>query len=99
MISIKIHDSSRIIVALADSNLIGKKFSEDIREIEINPHFFKGDEKEEKEIIEILKEMESEDAAFNIVGEESIKAAIDAGIIKEEGIITIDNIPIALKLL
>lgn len=99
MISIKIHSSYRLIVALADSSLIGKKFSEDIREIDVNPNFFKGDEKKEDEIIDILKEMEKEDATFNIVGEKSIKAAITAGIITEEGIFTIDNIPIALKLL
>ena len=96
---IKIHESYRKIVAVADTDLIGKTFSEDIRQIKISEHFFKGEEKSYEELIEILKDMEKEDATFNIVGPESVKAAREAGIISNEGIITIDNIPIALILM
>ena len=46
-----------------------------------------------------MQDMIKEDASFNIVGKESIQTAIEAGIISKEGIITIDNIPIALTLL
>jgi len=96
---IKIHNSYRKVVAVADSNLIGKTFSEDIREIKIHENFFLGEEKTKEEIIEILKDLEKEDATFNIVGEESIQAALDAKIINEEGIMKIEGIPIALGLL
>jgi hypothetical protein len=40
-----------------------------------------------------------EDSTFNIVGEESVKAALKAGIIKKEGITRIQGVPIALVLL
>jgi len=96
---IKIHESYRKIVAISDTNLIGKTFSEGTRQIEIKPNFFKGDEKNKEELIEILKDMEKEDATFNIVGKESIEAALEAKIISKEGIIIIDNIPIALGLM
>jgi uncharacterized protein len=96
---IKIHESYRKIVALTDSEIIGKTFSEGIKQITINPNFFKGEEKSDQEIIEILKDMEKEDATFNIVGEKSINCALKAGVISPEGIITIENIPIALGLL
>jgi hypothetical protein len=86
-------------VALADTNLIGKKFEEGIRQIEIKPAFFQGEEKNKAEIIEILKNMQKEDAIFNIIGRESVKCALTAGIIKKEGIMLIDNVPIALVLL
>jgi hypothetical protein len=96
---IKIHEAYRTIVALCDTNLIGKYFSEGIMQIEIGEPFFKGEEKNFQETVEFLKEMEKEDATFNIVGEESIKAALEAKIISKEGIIIIDKIPVALVLM
>ena len=96
---IKIHESYRKIVALADADLIGKTFTQDNKQIEIRPNFFEGEEKTKQELLEILKEMEKEDATFNIVGKESIETALQAGIIDKQGIITIDNIPVALGLM
>ncbi len=96
---VKIHDAYRKIVALCDSDLINKTFSEGKRQIEIRENFFKGEEKTREEVIDILIDMEKEDATFNIVGKESVKAALDAGIISKEGIIIIDNVPVALVLL
>lgn len=96
---IKIHEAYRNIVALADSNLIGKIFVEDNRQIEVRPNFFQGEEKNYEEVLKILKEMYREDATFNIVGEESIKCALEAGVISKEGIIMIQGIPVALGLM
>lgn len=96
---IKIHESYRKIVALADSDLIGKIFEEDKKQIQVKENFFQGEKKDKSEIIKILEEMNKEDATFNIVGEESIKTALETGIIKEHGIIKIQNIPIALSLM
>lgn len=96
---IKIHESYRKIVAVSDTDLIGKTFSEGIRQIEVKPNFFQGEEKNKEELIELLRDMEKEDATFNIVGKESIEAALEARIISRDGIITIDNVPIALGLM
>ena len=97
--NIKIHDSYRKIIALADTDLIGKTFEQGIRQIKITTNFFKGKEKNKQEVIEILKNMQKEDATFNIVGKESIECALKAGIIDKSGIIEIGNIPVALVLL
>lgn len=96
---IKIHEAYRTIVALADSNIIGKKFEEGIRQIEVRPSFFQGEKKPRNEVIKILKKMENEDALFNIVGKESVETALEAGIIKPHGIIEIQGVPVALGLL
>ena len=96
---IKIHKAYRMIIALADSDLIGKNFEEGKKQIEVKSSFFKGEKKTRDEVIKILKSMYKEDATFNIVGKESISCALEAGIIKENGIIKIDGIPIALVLL
>ena len=96
---IKIHEGYRKTVALSDTNLIGKTFDQDIKEIKIRENFFQGEEKNKQETIEILKDLAKEDATFNIVGEESIQTALEAGIIDQQGIIKIGNIPVALVLL
>ncbi len=96
---IKIHEGYRKTIALVDKDLIGKTFGEDIKEIEIKENFFKGEEKTKKEILEILKDMQKEDATFNIVGEKACQTALEAEIINKQGIIKIQNIPIALVLL
>ena len=96
---IKIHEGYRKTVALVDSELIGKSFEENIKQIKIKEGFFKGEEKNKQEIIKILKNMQKEDATFNIVGEESVQTALEAGIIDKQGIIKINNIPLALVLL
>jgi hypothetical protein len=96
---VKIHQGYRKTVALCDSDLIGKSFEQGIKQIELIPNFFKGDEKDEQEVIDILKNMIKEDATFNIVGEKSVQIALKLGIIKQEGIMRIDNVPVALILL
>jgi hypothetical protein len=96
---IKIHESYRVIVALCDTELIGRTFSEDIRQIEVRNNFFQGEEKDKEEVIEILKDMKKEDATFNIVGEESVECALKAGIIDKHGIMRIEGIPVALVLM
>ena len=46
-----------------------------------------------------MKEMKLEDSTFNIVGEKSIKIALETGIITKQGIRKIDGIPFALVLI
>lgn len=96
---IKIHEAYRKIVALCDTNLIGKTFTEDIKQIKITENFFKGEEKNKEEVIEILKDMEKEDATFNIVGKNSVECGLIAGVISKDGIIKIDSVPMALVLM
>lgn len=96
---IKIHKSYRDVVAVCDTDLIGKRFEEGKRQLDIKEHFFKGEEITKEEAIKQLSLQLREDATFNIVGNESTKAAIEAGIFSEEDIDMIDNIPFAMKLL
>lgn len=96
---VKIHSSYRRIVAICDNELLGKKFEEGKKAIEIKESFFKGDEKTEQEILKIIEESAGEDATFNIVGENSVKVALKSGLIQPEGIIKIQSVPVALVLL
>jgi len=96
---IKIHKGYRTTVALSDKNLLNETFTQDNKEITLHTHFFEGDEINKEKAISLLKDLQKEDATFNIVGKKSIQTALDAGIINKQGIITISNIPIALVLL
>lgn len=96
---LKIHDSYRLIVALADSSLIGMRFEEGNRQIEVRENFFKGEELTEEEVVALLQDMYKEDATFNIVGKESVAAALKAGVISEDGVFTIQDVPVALVLM
>jgi hypothetical protein len=99
MLSIKIHNSYRDVVAVADSNLIGKQFEEDNKQLDIKESFYKGNEVSEEQVIKIIQNLAKEDATLNFVGEKAIKAALQAGIISQEGIKKIQDIPYALILL
>lgn len=96
---VKIHKSYRDVVAICDSDLVGKKFDEDNFELDIKENFYNGEEVDKEKLLEIIKNMSIEDATFNIVGEESIETAIKAGIITNESVKKIQNIPFSLVLL
>ena len=96
---VKIHSSYRRMVAICDSELLGKRFEEGEKAIEIKENFFKGEEKTESDILKIIEESTGEDATFNIVGKDSVNVALKSGLVQPEGIIKIQGVPIALVLL
>ena len=95
---IKIHESYRKVVALCDSELIGKKFEEGKMQLDVRENFYKGEEIGEEEIVQTLSDLRADDATFTIVGKASINAALEAGIIGEGNVGRINGIPFALVL-
>lgn len=91
--------SYRDIVAICDSELLGKYFEEGNFQLDIKESFYKGDKKTEQEVIQIILDMKSEDATFNIVGERSVNCAVKSGLILQDSIRTIQGIPFALVLM
>jgi len=91
--------SCRDVVAICDSDLIGKYFEEEDLQLDVKEGFYKGDEVSREKAIEIMKDMAYEDATFNIVGKESVDAAIEAEIISGEDIKKIKGIPFCLVLM
>ena len=95
---IKIHEAYRLIVAICDSDILGKKFEEGNMQLDVGERFYKGEELKKEEIITLLKKYSKEDATFIIAGKESINAAIDLGIIDKNAVKKIAGIPHALVL-
>lgn len=93
---VKIHKSYRTVVALCDSDLIGKKFEEGIRQLYVRENFYKDREITHAEAVKLIQFQMHEDATFNIVGKESIAAAIEAGVITKNHVPTVAGIPFTL---
>lgn len=86
-------------VAFCDSELIGKKFEEGKKQIELRENFFQEKKVSYEEAINEMKRQAKEDATFNIVGEKSIKAALEIGLITQESVGYINNLPFTLILM
>lgn len=96
---VKIHESYRRVIAVCDSDLIGKKFEEGKMQLDIRENFYSGEEIEEKRVVEILLKEKNNYATFNIVGEKSVKCAMDCGVITEGNVGKVEGVPFALVLL
>ncbi len=92
---LKIHKSQdRDIIAICDSNLIGKKFSDKSGlYLDVSEGFYRGKEVSEEEAFKVVKEGKNNSSIFNIVGKKSIDFALKNGIIEKENIVKINNIP------
>lgn len=95
----KVHKSYRNVIAICDSELLGKRFEYGRFQLDVKESFYKGEKAGENEIIELLERMSREDATFSIVGNKSVNAAIKAGIINEDEVGEIQSIKFALILL
>ncbi len=96
---VNIIKSYRDVVAICDSELLGKYFEEDLFQLDIKESFYKGNKRTEEEVIKIILDMKKEDATFNIAGEKSVQTAIKAGLISEDAVKKIQGVPFALVLI
>jgi hypothetical protein len=96
---IKIHRSYRTVVALCDTNLVGKKFEEGKKQLHLRENFYSEKEISREEASRVLQMQAKEDATFNIVGEEAIGLAIEIGLISEQDVGYVDKIPFTLILI
>jgi hypothetical protein len=77
------------LVAVCDSELIGRTFCEGELHLSVNEDFYKGQPANEHEVKKAL-----EDATIaNLVGERSVTCGIDSGIVDKNCVITIDGVP------
>lgn len=90
MISIKIYkQGSDLLVGACDEKLLGKKFEDEKFQIDISKEFYGG----ERISSEVLKKYLQDATIANLVGKETIKCAIDLGLIDPECIIKIKGVP------
>ncbi len=90
---VKIHkkESKRMLLVVCDSELVGKKFEENNKQLDLTSDFYKGEEKTNLEICDIMRNSNM----INLVGEKAVNLAIKEGIIDSDHVKKISNIPYA----
>jgi len=87
---IKEHNlDSGLMVAVCDTELVGKCFVDGELKLEITEGFYKGEEVTEREVIASLKLA----TIANLVGKRAIKCAVDNNFIADANVIFVDGVP------
>lgn len=87
--------NKEILVAVCDSELIGRTFREGELHLSVNEDFFKGQPADEHEVKKALEEA----TIANLVGERSVTCGIDSGVVDENCVIIIEGVPHAQMVL
>ncbi|MBW2988392.1 DUF424 domain-containing protein [Candidatus Woesearchaeota archaeon] len=90
MLIVKIHEArGKRVAAVCDSELIGKRFTQDNLQLDLSSRFYAGEEMREESFESIMDGFD----VINMVGERAIAVAIKHGLIKEQDVIRISGIP------
>lgn len=84
-----IADGRRMILAICDDELIGKKIVDGKRQLDVSTQFYGGEKLKEEEIIELIR------VAYivNAAGKNSVSCCIAAGICSENEAPSIKGVP------
>jgi hypothetical protein len=70
---VKVHKGDgRKIVVIVDSDLVGKKFEEGVRQLDLTADFYNGEEKTKEEVLDVVTGAH----ILHIVGKESVGLAL-----------------------
>jgi len=90
MISIKKYaQGSDLLIGACDEKLIGKKFEEGKFQLDVKKDFYDG----ERITSDVLKKFLEDATIANLVGEETVKCAIESGLVDPDSVIKIKGIP------
>ena len=84
-----VHDKRGVLVAACDAGLLGETFRQGRMKLEVSPQFYGG------ALCTVEKAMEAvvEADVANLVGEATIKAAVDKGLVDPEAVIYFGTVP------
>jgi hypothetical protein len=90
---VKIHknNNGQIILAVCDSELLGKKFEEGKKQLDLSSDFYAGEKRSEKDVSGLMRNS----YIINLVGKKSTGLAIKDGLITQNNICEICKIPYA----
>ena len=95
-ISVKIHESYKRVVAICDSELVGKNFKEGNFQLDVTEQFYGGKEMSETEVKSLFQKLERAFPSYNIVGKKAVELCLKQKLINENGIKKISGIPYAM---
>lgn len=87
---VKIHKrEDRAILAVCDSDLIGRVFTEGDRQLDLTSDFYKGEERDDKDVGDLMRNAD----IVNLVGPKAVAIGIQEEVITQDHVITIAGIP------
>ena len=87
---LKIHHAPHgRVVAICDEDLVGKTLEDTKHYMKITEHFYKGEKKEEKAVLDVLKDAEN----INFMGREAVELGLKAKKIAPEQVKIIAGVP------
>lgn len=78
-----------LLVIVCDSDLIGKKFEEGDKQLDLTVAFYEGKEMEPQMVADLMRNAEH----IHLVGAESVALAQEEGLVEDEHILYVDSIP------
>ena len=86
----KIHNKDKgYVLAVCDNELLGKKFSEGDKQLDLTSDFYKGEDMTEDDVADLMRNAE----IVNIVGEKSVALAIREEIATKEDVMLVEGVP------
>ncbi|MFC7204983.1 DUF424 domain-containing protein [Haloferax namakaokahaiae] len=79
-----------LLVSVCDSDCIGETFTGDGVSLDVTEDFYGGDDAEDADSDAVVDSLNRATVA-NIVGEEAVTVAIDAGLVDEETVLEVDG--------
>ena len=90
MISVKVyHQGDDLVIGACDEHLPGKKFRDGKLQIDVAKHFYDGERIDKK----TLKKFLLDATIANLVGKETVKCAIELGLVDPGCILKIKGVP------
>jgi len=87
---VKIHKrEDRAIAAVCDSELVGQKYVDGDRQLDLTGDFYKGEERTDQEVGDIIRNAD----IINLVGKNAVKLGIQEEVITQDHVIVIAGIP------
>ena len=77
------------LLVVTDSNLIGKKFEEDKKQLDLTSNFYKGEEKNKEEVKQLIKQVRH----LHLTGKESVAIGVELDLVNPSKILYVDIVP------
>jgi len=84
-----IRDKKGVLVTICDAGLLGETFKQDKLKLDVNADFYGGPLCTIEKAMQVLADAD----VGNLVGEGTIKAAIDRGLVDPDAVIYFDRVP------
>jgi hypothetical protein len=82
-------EGRRLILAICDDELLGKRFEEKEKQLDISPGFYEGEKIDEAELARLIRKA----YIVNAVGKDSVGCCVKANLCREEDAPKIKGIP------